>query len=76
MSKRAASQTRDGGAPLKQGDRPERSQEDEEGPYEDEYEDQFEDEIVEIGTDGQIAMAGDEDDNGNAGSLSLSPKGL
>lgn len=63
MSKRAASQTRDGGVPLKQGERPEGSDEDEMGPFEDDQEDVFEDEIVEIDGEGKMVRGeGDSED--------------
>lgn len=72
MSKRSASQTRGPeDAPMKQGERPERPEEDEAGPFEDDQEDEFEDEIIEIGEDGQIAMAGAEDDSDDDAGMSM-----
>lgn len=67
MSKRAASQTRDGGVPLKQGERPEGPDEDDMGPFEDDQEDIFEDEIVEIDGEGKIVRGEGDSEDGDGG---------
>lgn len=56
MSKRAAEDLENGGVPLKGGERPEKTdKEDEVGEFEDEFEDEYEseDEIFEAGVDGR-----------------------